>query len=354
MDNKQTSLFILIPGFPADENDTTCLPAQQLLVKAINASSPEIKITIIAFQYPFTNRVYYWYGNLVIPLNGQNKGKFSRLLVWRKAWLKLKELRQVANVTGIFSCWCTECALVGKYFARRYSLKHFTWICGQDARKANKLVKLIRPAGDSLIAISDFLQREFYRSHGIKPSHIVPIGIDKAMYQPEFQQQPRDIDLIGVGSLIPLKQYGLFIEVVAALKQRCPFIKAIICGEGIEKPALQKLIDTMGLQYNVLLMGSRPHIEIIQLMHRSKILLHPSSYEGFGAVCMEALYAGVHVISFCKPLEKDIIHWSIVATKEKMIETALRTINNPFEEYQPVLVNDVTTSAKAIMNLYDY
>lgn len=353
MDNRQTSLVILIPGFPADENDTTCLPAQQLLVKAINATFPEIKITIIAFQYPFTYCSYHWYGNLVIPLNGQNKRKFSRLLIWRKAWFKLKGLRKAANVIGIFSCWCTECTLVGKYFASYYSLKHFTWVCGQDARKSNKLVKLIRPAGNSLIAISDFLQQEFYKSHRIKPWHVIPIGIDKAMYQPAFQQQ-RDIDLIGVGFLIPLKQYGLFIEVVAALKQKFPFIKTMICGEGIERPALQKLIDAMGLQHNVLLMGSRPHIEIIQLMHRSKILLHPSSYEGFGAVCMEALYAGAHVISFCKPLEKDIIHWSIVATKEEMIETALRTINNPFEEYQPVLVNDVTTSAKAIMNLYGY
>jgi len=353
MDNKQPSLFILIPGFPADENDTTCLPAQQLLIKAINASFPEIKIIVIAFQYPFINHQYYWYGNLVIPLNGQNKGKFRRLLIWRKAWLKLKELKKAANVVGIFSCWCTECALVGKYFASRHSLKHFIWICGQDARKANKMVKLIRPAQNSLIAISDFLQQEFYRSHRIKPLHVILIGLDKLMYQPLSQQQ-RDIDLIGVGSLIPLKQYGLFIEVVAVLKQKYPFIKTMICGEGVEKPALQRLIDKLDLKHNVLLAGNRPHNEIIQLMERSKILLHPSSYEGFGAVCMEALYAGAHVISFCKPLEKDITHWSIVATKEEMIEATLQIMDNPYEEYTPVLVNDVTTTAKMIMNLYGY
>ena len=36
--------------------------------------------------------------------------------------------------------------------------------------------------------------------------------------------------------------------------------------------------------------------------------------------CLEALYAGCHVISFCKPMNTDFEHWHIVNTEEDMIK----------------------------------
>lgn len=74
------TFIILIPGFAKDESDSTCLPAQQLLIKKINSINPQLEIIIITFQYPYTNKEYSWFGNRVIPMNSPDNGKILKLL----------------------------------------------------------------------------------------------------------------------------------------------------------------------------------------------------------------------------------------------------------------------------------
>ena len=50
--NPKNTLIILSPGFAANEEDTTCLPPQQVFVKALNRNFPSLQIIILAFQYP--------------------------------------------------------------------------------------------------------------------------------------------------------------------------------------------------------------------------------------------------------------------------------------------------------------
>ena len=40
MKHDQKTLIILSPGFAKDEADTTCLPAQQVFIKALNKNFP--------------------------------------------------------------------------------------------------------------------------------------------------------------------------------------------------------------------------------------------------------------------------------------------------------------------------
>src|SRR4051794_16367139 len=347
MKSKKT-LVILSPGFAENEEDTTCLPAQQLLVKELNNLFPELQIIILAFQYPFKSEEYVWYGNRVIPFNGQNKRKIYRLLLWKKVWKKLAQINKENSVLGIFCFWCTECALVGKYFSKLYSLKHFIWICGQDAQKTNKLVKIINPKPGSLVAISDFLVREFFKNHGITPAHVIPIGIDTSI-NTSLMPTRREVDIIGVGSLIPLKQYEIFIEIVSQLKRQLGNINAIICGDGPEKEKLKALATKVGLQNHLSFRGKTDHKKVLQLMQCSKILLHPSSYEGFGAVCMEALYAGAHVISFCRPMRHEIKQWHVVNTKQEMSQKALDLLQDTKTEYERISVQSVTDTAIQII-----
>ena len=80
MNKNRPVLVILSPGFPENEADTTCLPAQQDLVRLLRQIRPSLELVIIAFQYPFTGKSYQWNGVPVIPLNGRNRGKLYRLL----------------------------------------------------------------------------------------------------------------------------------------------------------------------------------------------------------------------------------------------------------------------------------
>ena len=138
-------LVLLIPGFPADELDSTCLPAQQAFVLAMKKKFPNMAITVITFQYPFRSGWYEWNDIPVRALNGKNRGGLYRLLIWIKAWNILRRLKKESAMVGLLSFWCTETALIGKWFARLNHLQHYCWILGQDARKNNGLIKLIKP-----------------------------------------------------------------------------------------------------------------------------------------------------------------------------------------------------------------
>jgi glycosyltransferase involved in cell wall biosynthesis len=352
MENTPDTLVVLTPGFPRNEEDTTCLPAQQLFIKTINQRFPKLKIFIISFQYPFIKSSYLWHGNRVISLGGGEKGKWVRLSVWLRAWREIKKIKKHAGILGLLSFWCTECAFIGKYFGKFHSLKNFIWILGQDARKDNKYVSLIRPEPQQLIAMSDFLAKEFYKNHGIRPAHVIPNGI--SFQEPNGTLTNRDIDILGVGSLIPLKQYDVFIELVNELKDNFPSLKVMICGKGPEENRLQLMVQKLGLDKVVLLTGEKAHPEVLKLMKRSKVLLHTSNYEGFSTVCLEALYAGAQVVSFCKPMDEWVRHWYIANNEDEMQEMVLDILNNPSTEFTPVKPYLMEESAAAIIKLFIY
>jgi glycosyltransferase involved in cell wall biosynthesis len=351
MKSEQRTLVILTPAFPANESEVNWVPSQQLFLHSVQKLFPGIKIIVLSFIYPGQSS-YSWNGIQVFGFNGEEYKKLKRPFLWSKVWKKLSEINKEQKITAILSFWCSECALVGTYFGKRNSVNHFTWICGQDARPKNKMVKLIRPSPHELIAKSDFLADEFYRSHGIKPDHVITNGIEPSNFQ--NTTNTKDIDIIGVGSLSVLKQYDIFIEIVAALKKIFPTIKVTLCGEGEDIEQIKKMRQDLSLTETVSMSGMLAPSEAIGLMQRSKILLHPSSYEGFSMACLEALYAGAHVISFVKPMHHEIKNWHVVKTKEEMCVKAIELLNDPATVYESVLVYSIDDSARKMIGLLGF
>ena len=347
---KPEAFIILSPGFPKNESDSTCLPSQQLFVHLLTKKYPGIEIIVMAFQYPFIQAVYDWKGCRVIALGGKGKGKIFRLLLWRRAWIKLNKIAREKKIIGLLSFWCGECALIGKRFGRKYRIDHKCWILGQDAKKENHYVRKIRPKPAELIAMSDFLQQTFSKNHSIQPAFVVPNGIDPRSFP--SKRLLRDIELIAVASLIPLKQFTEFIEVVAQIKNKSPDLRALICGKGPEENALQELINNKGLQENINLTGELSHQEVIAMMQRSKIMIHCSAYEGFPTVCLEALGAGTPVISFIQPMNNAIPNWHIVKDRNSMAEKVMRILDEPAGEYPPLFPFLMKDSVNKMMHLF--
>jgi glycosyltransferase involved in cell wall biosynthesis len=345
------TFIIFSPAFPANETDNW-LPSLQTFVKALNRNFPELNVIVFAFQYPYITKAYLWNNNLIVPFNGMYKKRTARLLMWMNIFNEVRKIKQQFDIVGIFSQWCGECTFVAKYVSKILKLKYFCWILGQDARKTNTYVKRINPKASSLIAISDFLVDEFYRSHGIKPQYVVPIGIDTGL----FGSAPpiKDIDIIGVGSLSFIKQYDIFVEITAAIKESLPDIKAMLCGDGEAREQIETMRNEFSLNANLLLTTMLQHREVLEAMKRAKILLHPSNYEGFSSACLEALYAGAHVISFTKPMKHEIKNWHIVKTKEEMQMKALELLQDRNTTYQSVLVYTTDDAVKMVLELFGY
>jgi glycosyltransferase involved in cell wall biosynthesis len=179
------------------------------------------------------------------------------------------------------------------------------------------------------------MQDEFEKNYGFRPLHIITPGIDVKEFS--FNNDKKDIDIIAAGSLIPLKQYDIFVQVIGEIKKQFPLIKVVLIGDGPEKNKLQSLIKSSGLQSNITLIGELSHPDVLQWMQRTKIFLHPSSYEGFGIVCIEALYSGAEVISFVKPMHNKIENWHIVKDKEEMIQKAAEILSSSKTEYKRIV-----------------
>lgn len=349
MRNNAKTLIILTPGFAKDESDSVCIPTQQHFIKALKEMHPDLKIIILALEYPFIRNTYEWFGNTVICFKGINKD-IRKLFLRRRVAIKLKELNNQYTIVGLLSFWCNESALIAKSFADKNNLRHVCWIWGQDAKKENRYPKRITPRDDELATLSDFLQAEFAKNHGIRPKHVVPPGIDHRQYN--VSDQRKDIDVLAVGSLIPLKQYEIFIDVIDKVRENLPGVKAVLIGKGAEKDKLISLIEEKGLAENIILAGELPHNKVLTYMKRAKAFVHPSTYEGFGIVCIEALGAGADVISFVKPMNREIENWYIVKNKEEIIKKTIGVLQVQKKEYRSVIPYTIEATAQRMGELF--
>ena len=350
MNNERKTFIILTPGFPENEADSTCLPLQQSFIRSLKDLFPQLEIVILSFQHPYHKIKYRWFDIEVIPFSGRNKGGLTRLLLRKKINATLNELRKTKKITGLLSFWCNECAWIGKHFGDKHGIKHYCWVLGQDAKKENRYPQKLRPKPGELVALSDFLRDEFEKNHGIRPFTLVPPGLDTKQFLPLPVE--KDIDILAAGSLIPLKQYDIFLQVVKEIKKQIPSVKTVLIGEGPERARLQSLITALGLQSNISLTGELPHAEVLEWMQRSKTFLHTSLYEGFGVVCIEALHAAAQVVSFVNPMHTAIQNWHIAGNKEEMIQKTLDILKDPVKGYTRITPYVIEDSVKKMMGLF--
>jgi glycosyltransferase involved in cell wall biosynthesis len=343
--------IILTPGFARDEDDTTCMPSVQSFVRSLSKHYSHLEIVIFAFDYPFTTNNYQWHNINVIPFNHQNSTRIKRYFQLLSVYRKLRSINRQRNIIGVLSLWAGYTSFIGHYFSRMYRIKHHCWLRGQDVKKRNNIFRLYSPKSDELIALSAWMQEEFKRNYKATVQQVIPMAIDKTDFS-NVNRSDKTIDIIGAGSLIRLKQWDIYIEVIAAIALINPHIKCILCGDGPEKGSLTKLIEAHNLQQNITVTGEIPYKNVLDLMCRSKILLHPSSFEGYGAVFSEALYAGCHCISFVDPEQQPVDHWHITKTKEEMIAKCKEVLLYPPSSFYPVMKYDMESCVDDMMERY--
>lgn len=347
--SKPNTVIVVTPGFPKDEQDTTCLPAFQQFALALKHNFSDIKFIFISLQYPFKKELYTWNGIEVHAIGGKNKKHIFGLRTKRLALQKLSELKETSNIKGLISLWCIDTALVANKFALENKINHLIWIIGQDAKPTNGFVKKMKPKPEQLIAMSDFLKEEFNRNHRIEPKHVVTNGINSVLFEP-LNTGERPIDILGAGSLIPLKNYSLFIEVIAEVVKQHPALNVKIVGDGNERKLLKDLTAQYKLQNNVELTGAKSHLETLNLMNQSKLFLHTSHYEGNSTVLMEALYSGCQVISTQKLSNDPVKNLNTQTNKTNLVNSILDLLSQK-KQAERVTFNTMDHSAKQIMQL---
>jgi glycosyltransferase involved in cell wall biosynthesis len=128
---------------------------------------------------------------------------------------------------------------------------------------------------------------------------IIPNGIDIKRIS-EIVPHIDKCHVIFVGRLIKEKNVDILLKAVDYVRSELGDLEDIKChiiGNGPEKDKLVKLVTDRRLDNNVTFFGFMEHDEVISRMKSSKLLVLPSSREGFGMVIIEAFACGVPVIT---------------------------------------------------------
>lgn len=295
MDGKSTGLnrhiVWLVPGFASDESDDRCTPYLTELMHYIQQHTT-LRLTVVSIHYPFTRKPYQLGTTKVYPLNGRNKW-YLKPLLWQRCLQTLEKIHLQQPIHCLHSFWFGDTTLMAEAFARKHHVYHISNLMGQDALPSNRHLANQRLARVPVIAISHSHAIQFKASAHRDVAAIIPLGIDH-MPRRKF---PAEIDIIGVGSLVPVKNYELWIEVIRYLQKRIPDIKARIIGDGPEMDKLKDSIRRYNLDQNIHLMGGQSRSFTLESISKSKVFLHTSRYEGQGYVFMEAMKAGLPIVT---------------------------------------------------------
>jgi glycosyltransferase involved in cell wall biosynthesis len=348
---RRKSIIMLVPGFPANEAETDCLPPVQNFVKAVASRNPDVAVHVVSFHYPFRRGRYVWNGAMVHALAGRNKRFPMRLWSWLQAAGRVRQLIKSHQVIALHSFWLAECTYVAAWLARLTATKHIATICGQDALSENPYLKWLQLDKMTTTAGSEGAAEAFRDSTGRHVDYIIPTGLDSQALAAHQETSARSIDILGVGSLSPIKEFNSFLEVIAVLAADHTGLRCVIIGDGPERPMLEQKINEAGLLNIVRLAGHISREEVLSTMRQARILLHPAGYEGQGYVFLEALASGMRVVC------RDVGYTGNGAGAYRCKSTAeildvLRMLLSSPLENQEVSVESIDCTARSFEKLY--
>lgn len=130
---------------------------------------------------------------------------------------------------------------------------------------------------------------------------IVPEGIDVTTWSAALAAVPPRRDprptILCVARQYPRKHVADLLRAFALIEQRAPLARLRIVGDGPEHANLVQLAQTLGLAGRVDFLGGLPDDEVKREYAHSDIFALPSVQEGFGIVFLEAMAAGLPVVS---------------------------------------------------------
>ncbi|MFN8321284.1 MAG: glycosyltransferase family 4 protein [Chitinophagales bacterium] len=338
----------ITPGFARDEQDTVTIPPLSALTRSL--SKQGVHISIITLDYPFEEEKYTWHGVTVYACGGKNHRFPAKIFTVQKALTLFKKIQEEKSVQLIHSFWWQETAVIGYLLSKYFSIAHLTTLMGQDVLSTNKYAKWFSAKHKSVVALSDFHSKYFEKTFHRKPDQVIPWGIDVTDF-PLHEKQQKTIDILGAGWLNRVKNFSDFIDVVNIVCQKYPHIKCVIAGDGEHRQELEEKISQLNLQNNIAIMGMLSRKETLDLMMRSKVFLHTSTFESFGYVFSEAIQAGASIVSYEVGIANNM-NALIGNSIEELAQHVCTTLECPTNLSLKASVWTTQQTAEAYMELY--
>jgi glycosyltransferase involved in cell wall biosynthesis len=172
-------------------------------------------------------------------------------------------------------------------FARHHRLNRVRlWCAYWVIKRAARIRVVTRRTADEL------------RGRGVQvPITHLPIYVDVQAFSQVHRKpsQKEEVTFLCIGRLEPEKQFIKAVEALAAARANGFEAELVFVGDGTQEPVLRAQARELGVSDAVRYEGHQKNI--IPYLETATVLLVPSRYEGYGMVIVEALAAGVPVLS---------------------------------------------------------
>lgn len=192
--------------------------------------------------------------------------------------------------------------------------EHLTEKFGRAAPIVPHVARWAYHRADRVVAVSRGVRRDLIATLGLPDEQVVVVG--NPVVTPDLHVEraadPGDPWLVpgqppvvlGVGRLVPAKDFATLLRAFARIADRTP-ARLVILGEGPERAALEGLATQLGLAGRVRLPGfvANPYA----YMARASAFVLSSAYEGLPGALIEAMACGCPVASTACPSGPDEI-----------------------------------------------
>lgn len=183
-----------------------------------------------------------------------------------------------------------------KYWRKERLLNQFRWYLGKFVLRRADVVRVVSQRIKK--SILNFTKAKIFKNPIFSEFN------DGRTFLPRGWGNPQ---LLAVGNLVDVKNHGLLIEVVGEIKKEEEFknIGLLIVGDGYKLEELKEKSVKYGLGEDGVLIGHTRDIKAYY--QQADILVHPSLYEGWGRVVIEAAYFELPIIMTDVGLAGEII-----------------------------------------------
>ncbi len=202
--------------------------------------------------------------------------------------------------------------VVGDYAWQVAVEKNKTGLLIDDFQKAKKTgwigflhkiqVRACKSA-DAVIVPSKYLAG-VVRGWGISGDKIKIIynGVDFKSSEISQEEAKKKIGIYGdiilsAGRLVPWKGFRMLIKIMPRLSEISQLFRLVIVGDGPDQKALESIVKNLGLERKVYLTGRKSQEELAVYLAAADMFVLNTGYEGFSHQILEAMTAGVPVIT---------------------------------------------------------
>lgn len=222
------------------------------------------------------------------------------------------------------------------------------------------LIKSLFNLSNLIVSVSETTKRDLVSKFSVKQDKCIVIynpldfdEIDKLAKEVIEEDLDNKVSnrkiLISVGRLEKLKNHFFLIDAVKDLL-RNQNLCLIIVGDGDQKKMLQDKINEESLNDYIYLAGfdNNPY----KYITRSTVLIHPSKFEGFGLVLIEAIYLSRSVISMDFEASFEVLEegkfGEIVNDKQTLLNALIQTLALPSSKEQ---MDDMSNQVQSKYNV---